>query len=237
MPFKNFTPSELLASDVNTYLMNQTVMTFDSAAARSTALTLPVEGMVTFLKDSDTLWIYNGTAWIELARSARSGLVLIKEQALSGTATNVTSCFSSTYTNYLIVGDSLSFSGTLDLYFRLLVGTTEQTGTNYCWAFSGFSTGAATFTSSSVNQNWCYTGATNNGLNNQPFSQLFMNFSNPNVSARTVANVSVSSYSAAFYHYNGIVVYDNLTVCDGIRFISSNANTLGGTIRVYGYNK
>lgn len=60
---KYFTPTQLTASDVNEYLMNQSVMVFASSAARANALTAPTEGMVTYLQDTDQLEVYDGTAW------------------------------------------------------------------------------------------------------------------------------------------------------------------------------
>lgn len=64
MPFKTFVNDEFLeATEVNDYLMEQTVMTFASAAARTAALTAPTEGMVTYLNDTNLLYVYNGTSW------------------------------------------------------------------------------------------------------------------------------------------------------------------------------
>jgi hypothetical protein len=68
MPRKVFTAGEVLAAaDVNTFLMNQAVMTFSGSAARSSAILSPTEGMVTYLADSDTFQFYNGTAYAPLA--------------------------------------------------------------------------------------------------------------------------------------------------------------------------
>ena len=65
--FKTFSVGEVLtATNVNTYLMQQTVMVFADASARSTAITSPSEGMVTYLSDSNSLWYYSGTAWTEI---------------------------------------------------------------------------------------------------------------------------------------------------------------------------
>lgn len=63
--FKDFQAGEVLtAVDVDTYLMQQTVMVFAGTAARATALgTFASEGMVTFLKDTDDLEYYTGTSW------------------------------------------------------------------------------------------------------------------------------------------------------------------------------
>ena len=56
MPRKVFVAGEILtAADVNTNLMDQSVMVFDDAAARTAAIPSPIEGMVTYLKDTDAL--------------------------------------------------------------------------------------------------------------------------------------------------------------------------------------
>jgi hypothetical protein len=65
MPFNTFvsgTPA--LASDINTYLMEQAVMTFANATARDTALPTPNEGMVAYLEGSNHFTIYDGTQWV-----------------------------------------------------------------------------------------------------------------------------------------------------------------------------
>jgi hypothetical protein len=65
MPIKNFTSGSVLpASDVNTFLMNQSVMVFASAAARNAAITSPTEGMMTYLSDTNSLNIYDGANWV-----------------------------------------------------------------------------------------------------------------------------------------------------------------------------
>ena len=62
--YKNFTTGEVLtASDVQDYLMDQSVMVFGGTAARGSAISSPAEGMVTYLSDSDTVEVYNGSAW------------------------------------------------------------------------------------------------------------------------------------------------------------------------------
>jgi hypothetical protein len=65
MPRKEFDAfTRLDASDVNTFLMDQSVMTFGSATARDAAIDTPLEGQVTYLRDIDSLSVYNGTQWI-----------------------------------------------------------------------------------------------------------------------------------------------------------------------------
>jgi hypothetical protein len=67
MAYKVFTNgSPLPASDLNTYLMNQSVMVFADSTARSAALTAPTEGMTTWLEDTNKLEVYTGAAWVAL---------------------------------------------------------------------------------------------------------------------------------------------------------------------------
>ena len=62
--FKTFVNGNvLLASEVNTFMMEQQIMVFAGTAARGTALASPSEGMFVFLKDTDTLTYFDGTDW------------------------------------------------------------------------------------------------------------------------------------------------------------------------------
>lgn len=67
----------LNASELNTYLMNQSVMVFADSTARSAALTSPTEGMVTYLENTNALEFYNGTAWATVGADTTLTNVLI----------------------------------------------------------------------------------------------------------------------------------------------------------------
>jgi hypothetical protein len=54
---------KLTAAHVNTFLMEQSVMNFASAAARDAALDPPSEGMCAFLDDTNEFCVYDGSAW------------------------------------------------------------------------------------------------------------------------------------------------------------------------------
>jgi hypothetical protein len=67
MPFKTFTAGTLAtASDVNTYLMQQSIATFSSASARNAAITSPVEGQMAYISGNDIVSYYTGSAWANL---------------------------------------------------------------------------------------------------------------------------------------------------------------------------
>lgn len=72
--FKNFSTGDVLtAADVNGYLM-QGVWVFADAAARSAAVTSPQEGNMSYLKSTDSLEYYSGSAWVAAAGSLSSPL-------------------------------------------------------------------------------------------------------------------------------------------------------------------
>ena len=64
MPRKTFTAGEVLAAaDVNTFLMDQRIMTFADSTARSSAIGTATAGMITYLADADTFQYWNGTEY------------------------------------------------------------------------------------------------------------------------------------------------------------------------------
>jgi hypothetical protein len=85
MPRKVFTAGEVLAaSDVNSFLMDQSVMSFAGTAARGSAIPTPVEGMVTYLEDTDSLQMFNGSAYTNVANTGRG--ILSYQAATANTA-------------------------------------------------------------------------------------------------------------------------------------------------------
>jgi hypothetical protein len=87
----------LLASELNSFLMDQSVMVFADEAARNTAISLPVEGMVTFIADQDSVQIYDGVAW-RYSLKTTGGIL----QVVSTTKTND---FSTASTSYVDIPD------------------------------------------------------------------------------------------------------------------------------------
>jgi hypothetical protein len=74
---KTFTAGEVLtAANVQGYLMDQTVMVFSSASARSAAIASPSDGMFAYLSDTQGLFYYNGSAsaWTAFTAGGGAGL-------------------------------------------------------------------------------------------------------------------------------------------------------------------
>ena len=130
MPRKVFVANEILtAGAVNTNLMDQAVMVFADAAARTAALGSPSEGMVTYLEDSDSLQLYT-TSWGPVSPAITpsdlpAGSVL---QVVSTTLTGTLTTSSSTFTD--LTGFSLSITPSSENSKILVMVAITGTGTN-----------------------------------------------------------------------------------------------------------
>jgi hypothetical protein len=60
------TGDTVTATDFQTYVQDQAVGVFTSSANRSSELASPAEGQLSFLTDSNTLEVYDGSAWVAM---------------------------------------------------------------------------------------------------------------------------------------------------------------------------
>jgi hypothetical protein len=73
--FKTFASGEVLtATNVNGYLMQQTIMVFADSSARDTAIASPSEGMFAYLSDTNLLTYYDGASWVPFEAGGGAGL-------------------------------------------------------------------------------------------------------------------------------------------------------------------
>ena len=134
---KTFTAGETLtASDVNTYLMEQSVMYFAGTAARSSAIPTPSTGMTSYIGVTGTASIpqietYTGSAW-----QTPYGLTQVANVSVSAASSvSLDNVFSSTYDNYIV---QLNFTtgsvGAESILMRMRVSGTDNTSSNYYWS-------------------------------------------------------------------------------------------------------
>lgn len=120
MPRKTFQNGyPLPASDLNTYLMDQSVQTYASAAARTSALATPVEGQVTYLEDTNLLYVWDGSAWTAINTIA-DGSITNAKLANSSVTVNGSSVALGASTT-LDIGRNKIINGAFDFWQR---GTT-----------------------------------------------------------------------------------------------------------------
>jgi hypothetical protein len=86
--FREFVAGEVLdENEINDYLM-QGVLVFAGTAARGSAITAPVEGQFSFLKDSDSVEFFDGSQWVEFSVSPTDFEYLIIAGGGGGGQTN-----------------------------------------------------------------------------------------------------------------------------------------------------
>lgn len=165
MAYKVFTNGSVLnASEINENLMRQSVIVFSNAAARTAAITSPVEGMLTWLEDLNRYESYNGSAWVDIA-----GMALVASVSFTGTSSVIISnCFSAQYDNYFIT--IAKASGGSNTQLQLRTGSTTQTSGYAGLVLFGTGGGASVGArSSSAFQSFAESGDFTTGYLSAPF--------------------------------------------------------------------
>ena len=149
--FKTFSAGQVLgASDVNTYLMQQTVMVFASATARDAALPAPAQGMAVYQKDTKLVYIYQGSGWSPVTAQTRE----------SGTqsATLVSGSPWSTVTGSVTFSNTFASTPTV-VATPVVTSSAQATVQVYSVSASGFSFRVSLYASSTatISVNWSAT--------------------------------------------------------------------------------
>jgi len=233
--FRTFTAGEVLtASNVQNYLMDQSVMVFGGSAARSSAIGTAnfEEGMVSYLTDTDKVEAYNGTNWVSVAPASTQGLTLINTTSFSAVASASlpASTFTSTYQNYLIKGNLIGNTDTT-INFRLRAAGTDSTGANY--GFQELFISSTTLTGTrTTGQTTAFITVTGSVYK----ANFELNLYRPQLAEPTTYNcVAYRSQSTATGNFTtGVNTLS--TSFDSATILSGGVDTLTGNVSVYGYN-
>ena len=235
--FRTFTAGEVLtASNVQNYLMDQSVMTFAGSAARSSAIGTAnfEEGMTSYLKDTDKLEVYDGTNWVGVAPTTTQGLTLINTTSFSGVASQAfNNVFSATYNNYRIKINFDNTGTTPSFYIKLRASGTDSS-VNY---WSGLVGRTSTNTSATDGQQDVTVGfIVGFSANANSNHMAVFDLDNPFLTKRTTFAGSYVDQSAVVgMHFAGS--HRNTGSFDGFNFIASTGNLTNATVSIYGYNK
>ncbi len=97
------------AADINTYLMDQSVMTFATAAARTTAIPSPTQGMVTWRNNAAgpiKLEYYDGSSWVAISFSSPAQTVQGQSSLQTLSTVSMTPSAADTWSSWTSVGTS-----------------------------------------------------------------------------------------------------------------------------------
>ena len=159
--FKTFTTGEVLtAGDVNGYLM-QGINVFTNATARDAAITAPAEGQFAFTKDNNSLWYYDGAAWVASGATGDIEGVTAGVGISGGGTSGTVTVTNSMATAIDAKGDLVPGTGA-DTFARLAVGTDGQVLTADSTAATGLAWATASGGSTNV--------AGKNGVLNSAFN-------------------------------------------------------------------
>ena len=166
----------------------------------------------------------NQIGWFEVASGS-----------LSTATTNFVGCFTNNYRDYRIVVSNVAFSGTGELYYRMLNASSPDVGTNYFWALNGLTIANAATNSVGSGQTLCATGIANNGANGLQVGAAVMDMHGPQLAQRTQVTSQAMCVLVDYYHRTGMSAHNGTTSFDGIQFLTNSAVTVTGTVNIYGY--
>ena len=225
--YKVFTNGSVLqASEVNENLMQQAVATFSNAAARTAAITSPVEGQLTYLLDVDRYDHWNGSSWV-----SPFGATLVSQVSFTTqTTVNLSNIFTSSYQNYSIWVNISSASATASLLVRMLLSGTPA-ATNY------FYSGVNTYSNNSLVDSGRGHGATSLAvtptLGTEDAYGTMAVFSPNQARDTTITYGFGGGVGGNYTATTGACLHSSATAYDGIQILPSSGN-ISGTIRVYG---
>ena len=235
--FRTFQSGEVLtSSNVQNYLMDQSVMVFAGTAARGSAIASPETGMVSYRTDGtadskrEGFEFYDGASWTRLVpATTTAGLELISSTTIGSGVSSVTvsNAFSSTYDNYRLVISG--GAGSTNNYLNMQMGATT-TG-YYAWGVSGtYNSNTVTGDGESNVANFRYVAAySTNSI------WGVVDLSGPNLAKNTHYNaaISLSNTIDAALWYNGYLA--DTTQYTGFTLLAISGTITGGTVKVYGY--
>lgn len=200
--FKTFVTGEVLtAGDVNGYLM-QGINVFTNATARDAAITAPAEGQFAFTKDNNSLWYYDGAAWVASGATGDIEGVTAGVGISGGGTSGTVTVTNSMATAIDAKGDLVPGTGA-DTFARLAVGANDTvltadstTATGLKWATP--SSGGMTLISTTT------LSGTSTTISSIPstYNNLQMVFRNVGNTATSNLSIRCNGVTTSSYIYN-----------------------------------
>ena len=208
--FKTFNSGDVLsAADVNGYLM-QGVLVFASTAARDAAITAPAEGQFAFTKDTNSLFYYDGAAWVA---SGATGDIegVTAGTGISGGGTSGTVTITNSMATAIDAKGDLVVGTGADTFSRLAAGTNtyiltadsaEATGLKWAAPAAGGSTFVGCSLTKSANQS--ISNTTNTAIT---FDTELEDTDSFHSTVTNTSRITIPAGKAGFYLISGQINY------------------------------
>jgi hypothetical protein len=165
---------------------------------------------------------------------ADPGLVLLNTTSFSAVASqSVNDVFSATYDNYRIVLTTIAAAAEQSIGFRLRVGGTDTTSSNYIYAEQVLGANGTSYNQVSTGDTKIVVGRT--GVNGM--GSIIIDVAQPFLAQRTTTNhLSAGDGTTTLFGGRGAGSISLTTSYTGFTFFPGGS-TVTGSVSVYGYNK
>ena len=202
----------------------------------STRPTAPYEGQMIYETDTDLTYIWGGSAWQQVSGGTavgNSGLVYLTSTAIgSGVSSFIAPAFNSTYDNYLIRMDNVTYSAANDnISMQLRIGTSTATANNYYYGLPYLAYGNTT--GSAAGNGVSSFAIIGRSLGAGDKASIFFNVNQPFLAVKT----SVSSVVMGSDLIGPFAGYHNVNTAYDQIVMSTSGTMTGGTFTVFGYRK
>jgi hypothetical protein len=225
--FKTFTTGEVLtAADTNGYLM-QGILVFASAAARDAAITSPQEGQACYLKDTNEVLTYSGSAWVAVGGSG--GMTLINTGGTTLTGASITiSSIPATYVDlYLVIRNGRTATSGANFLMRINSDTANRYDEN-----SANTIANGTFPNSS----WMIAFNSDSGASTSLATVSIFDYANT-TTWKSATNLSITNNPGVPANFNAIrymQFYNQTPAISSLTIFPSAGNWTSGTAYLYG---
>lgn len=241
----------LTASAANSYLASQVVMVFADAAARTSAIASPQEGMISYLKDTNSTEYYSGSAWAAIGGGGSSGgLTLIQETTASALSSLSFSSISGSYKQLYLVWSGIRHSSTGSQF-----GIRFNNNSSSVYLLNGFQGQGSSFNVNGTNQThlggigvdaiYGFGESTNepSGFQTDCNGQLLIdNYASSTKTKNVKWNTGYFDNSAGRYNsVNSTSIFNSTTAITSIDIVrltgsATFTNQNNSSIRLYGVN-
>ncbi len=119
----------LAAADLQSYIQDQVVFVYANASARTSGILSPTEGMISYLQDTNLLYYYSGSAWVQVTPTSLDASVITSGTLTVPVDTTTLTASGNVTGGSLLAGTAVSINGSTGQIYTSGVVTAGGTAT------------------------------------------------------------------------------------------------------------